>query len=71
MSRRARITKEDLNELVTARDWCVRRDWPGLAGFYNELLGDLQRRRSLPADAYQQGEPDERDTRGDRGDRGR
>ncbi|MBV9125680.1 MAG: hypothetical protein JO112_20210 [Planctomycetes bacterium] len=50
--RRVRISTREYNELVEAHDWCARKGFEGFKLFYEQLLGEHHRRRSLPQEAY-------------------
>lgn len=64
---RLRMTMKEYNELVTARDWCARKDFGGFVQFYNELLGFQAKRRALPLGVQRElDETEEPDRRGRR-----
>lgn len=46
--RRIKITHQDLDEILEARDWCRERGWVGLPEYYTDLLGQLEFERRLP-----------------------
>lgn len=47
---RRRLGDEDYQELVQALRWCQEKGMAGMAQFYDELLTDHLKRRTLPKD---------------------
>lgn len=59
--RRVRLSSKEYQELVEAHDWCAQKGFEGFKVFYDQLLTDLYKRRSLPPEAYDHGERPEED----------